>query len=90
MPWSLANLCGSRNTAGDLTLGHPQVQQECGDLAVEVPTALVPQHRHQMQLEAFPHTAYLRLGKGWGKVGLKRKKPRKYSNIRYGKVYGIQ
>lgn len=69
MPWSLADLRGRRHAASDLALGHAQVQQECGDLAVEVHAALVPQHRHQMQLKALAHTAYLRLGKRRGQVG---------------------
>lgn len=68
VPWSLANLCPSGHAAGDLALGHPQVQKECGDLAVEVHAALVPQHSHQMQLKALAHAAYLRLGKRWGQV----------------------
>lgn len=69
VPWSLANLCGGRHAAGYLALGHPQVQQERGDLAVEVHAARVPQHRHQMKLKALAHAAYLRLGKRRRQVG---------------------
>lgn len=64
-----AGLAQHRRVAGDFALGHPQVQQQGADLALELQAAGVLEDGHQVQLQVLPHAAHLRLGQGGGQVG---------------------
>ena len=69
MAGPLALVAGGGGAAGDVALGHAQVQQQGSDLALELHAARVPQHRHQVQLQVLAHAAHLGLGQGRGQVG---------------------
>lgn len=69
VPGPLALVAGGGRAAGDVALGHAQVQQQRADLALELHAAGVPQHRHQVQLQVLTHAAHLRLGQGRRQVG---------------------
>lgn len=65
---SLTGLYSGWCAAGDLTLRHAKVQQQSGNLALEVHTAGMLQHRDQVKFQVLAHTAHLRLSQSRGQV----------------------
>lgn len=68
---AFAGVAGAGHAAGDLGLLGAQVNEEGGDLGLEVTRGWVPQDAQEMQLQVLPDTADLRLGQGGGEVGCK-------------------
>lgn len=69
VPHALALRGGRRDDPADLDLGHAQVQEQGGDLGVEVQAAGVAQQRREVKLQAFTDAAHLRLGQSRRQVG---------------------